>query len=92
MTRIRTASGEEFVAITRTRKIRNGVIAGALGLILLPFLAAATIGLVRATERPMGPDAHTLQLLQDARSHSTTPCWAEWNEIQNGFEVICAAH
>lgn len=84
------------------------------GMILTPCFIALFAGMVMGISRAAaettpnrGPSAHTLDILDQARADSKTPCWAEWNEVQarlaakgakgidgfplDGFEVICAA-
>lgn len=78
---------------------RIAIILGAM--IILPIImtitAAMGIGLMRAAaETPshtQGPDANTMRILDNARRAEEpkgNTCWAEWNEIQDGFEVICS--
>lgn len=82
----------------KPRRLTNRRILLTLGTIIaLPFLVAfiagAFIGISKGIDgdAKKGPDTHTMQVLNQARIDTGRNCWAEWNETQNGFEVICAA-
>lgn len=65
--------------------------------IIMTITAAMGIGLMRAAAETAphtkGPDAATMRILDNARRAEEpkgNTCWAEWNEVQAGFEVICS--
>jgi hypothetical protein len=63
--------------------------------LILTFIIGAAMGVAQGISadhnRPAGPDAATLAILKHAQATSKTPCWAEWNFDQKGFEVLCGA-
>lgn len=77
---------------------RIAIIAGAMIFvpIIMTITAAMGIGLMRAAAdapHTKGPDANTMRILDNARRAEEpkgNTCWAEWNEIQDDFEVICS--
>lgn len=50
------------------------------------FVGGLTLGNVSGTHQP---SASTMTKLHEVQSASNTPCWAEWNEIQRDYEIIC---
>lgn len=83
------ADGTRYIKETTVKRRRRTVIGALCAIPLALFASAAIIGLVQATGAPKGPDAHTREILRNARAENGN-CWAEWNEIQRGFEVICS--
>ena len=50
---------------------------------------AQSVPSVNAGQR--GPNASERAILAQAQAETKRSCWAEWNEVQIGFEIICSA-
>jgi hypothetical protein len=95
-TTIHTSNGETYTRIGGARILARRIILGALIIGGLIFISAAIIGLAKgAHSAPANrPTAQEFAILHNAEKAGNKNCRLEWNEAQNGHEVICdgAAH
>lgn len=91
-TRIIAADGTRYAPEGRGARITRRTAYGAFLIITAIFLSAAAIGMHRAAIAPATPSPADIAILHDAeKANGKGACHLEWNEAQEGFEVICAA-
>lgn len=90
-TTIITAQGMRLRAEGATKRTLRRAGMGALIIGALIFVSAAIIGLANpATHSPVNrPTAQEFAILHNAEKGGAKNCRLEWNEAQNGHEVIC---
>jgi hypothetical protein len=92
-TTIHTSNGETYTRIGGARILARRIILAALAIGGLIFISAAIIGLAQS-HGDNRPTEKEFAILHRAEKAGNKNCRLEWNEAQNGHEVICdgAAH